>query len=93
MISLIKAQLTNKYISIQIYPSRKIKHSFRKRASSGSMPYYIPFRHRQRTKSESQDNNQGLSTQPLATMEYENTMEIQYTASQHVNSNPQYNLQ
>lgn len=55
------------------------------------MPYYIPFRHRQRTKSESQDNNQGLSNQPLATMEYENTMEIQYTASQHVNSNPQYN--
>ncbi|KAL7032106.1 hypothetical protein ACKWTF_007217 [Chironomus riparius] len=77
----------------QIYPSRKIKHSFRKRASSGSMPYYIPFRHRQRTKSESQDNNQGLSNQPLATMEYENTMEIQYTAAQQLvnNSNPQYN--
>jgi hypothetical protein len=59
------------------------------------MPYYIPFRkmHRQRTKSESQDNNQGASSnQALATMEYENTMDIQYTASQLVNNNnPQYN--
>lgn len=41
---------------MQIYSSRKIKHSsFRKRASSGTMPYYIPFRHRQRTKSENAD--------------------------------------
>lgn len=86
--------LKHYFLLTQIYPSRKIKHSFRKRASSGSMPYYIPFRkmHRQRTKSESQDN-QGLSNQPLATMEYENTMDIQYTASQLLvnNNNPQYN--
>lgn len=57
------------------------------------MPYYIPFRHRQRTKSESQDNNQGLKDEQLASMEYENTtMEIQYTASHYfTNNNPQYN--
>lgn len=42
-----------------IYPNLKMKHTFRKRSTSNTMrskPYYIPLRHRQRTKSESQDN-------------------------------------
>lgn len=84
--------------NFQIYPSRKIKHpSFRKRASSGSMPYYIPFRHRQRTKSENADATNSQPSQLDASMDCENIhdknlLDFEMDASlHHVNSNPQFN--
>jgi hypothetical protein len=65
-------QTTTKPFFSQIYASRKIKHpSFRKRASSGTMPYYIPFRHRQRTKSESAEAPHSLQNQD-SSMDCEN---------------------
>jgi hypothetical protein len=87
-------------IKFQIYPTRKIKHpSFRKRASSGSMPYYIPFRHRQRTKSENTDgtNTQDPSTNPrMDSMDCENINDKNLVMDMdaplhHVSSNPQFN--
>lgn len=62
----------------QIYASRKSQNvktcngKFRKRASSGTMPYYIPFRHRQRTKSENADATNPPQTQE-SSMDIENT--------------------
>lgn len=83
---------------LQIYSSRKIKHpSFRKRASSGTMPYYIPFRHRQRTKSENADATNSQQSQD-SSMDCENTneknlasMDMDNAPLLHVSSNPQFN--
>ncbi|KAG5683208.1 hypothetical protein PVAND_012504 [Polypedilum vanderplanki] len=83
----------------QIYPSRKIKHvkhSFRKRSCSNSMqPYYIPFRNRQRTKSENQDNNpSGSSQENNLSMECDTNfqMDMDYNiAQQQTSNNSQFN--
>lgn len=81
--------------NFQIYASRKIKHpSFRKRASSGTMPYYIPFRHRQRTKSENADAKNPPTNQDSMDCENINDKHLVMDMEpplHHVNSNPQFN--
>lgn len=62
------------------------------------MPYYIPFRHRQRTKSESQDNQTVDHHQQLLSMECENSNpqmemdgELNNLTNPVNNNNPQFN--
>lgn len=78
-----------------------MKHpSFRKRAGSGSMPYYVPMnRNRQRTKSESADNsnsNAGTNSGNDSSMDCENINDKGLIMDMdaplhHVSSNPQFN--
>jgi hypothetical protein len=77
-----------------------MKHpSFRKRAGSGSMPYYVPLnRNRQRTKSENADASNPPTSHSGAesSMDVENfndrglTMDMD-APLHHVSSNPQFN--
>jgi hypothetical protein len=70
----------------KIYPNRKMKSStFRKRSSSGTMrskPYYIPLRHRQRTQSESQENQE---LNDASSMEIELMQQMETEISNEVN--------
>jgi hypothetical protein len=78
-----------------------MKHpSFRKRAGSGSMPYYVPMnRNRQRTKSESADVSNSHSSSTMgndSSMDCENINDKGLIMDMdaplhHVNSNPQFN--
>lgn len=86
---LLLIQLSNVCEFYQIYTSRKIKHpSFRKRASSGSMPYYIPFRHRQRTKSESADVNTQTAALPDSVMDCETNVNEKLLTSMDMDAPP-----
>jgi hypothetical protein len=75
-----------------------MKHApFRKRAGSGSMPYYVPMnRNRQRTKSESTDAHAAPNRADHDSMDCDDKgliMDIEATPGHmhHVSSNPTFN--